>query len=837
MRCASVFIVILLINWYSKSTTLPQLYFKLSSRRDVEVRDLRRLEKTGLKVSKLQLDLGYFERCLELGVCPPFLRFKPPNVKAYKDVKFVYEKAVKNEIKLVNQELKKVKSLHKTLMSRVADKVSLLEKLTLVNKWNLFFKKEAEFHLKRQNNKLRRLWLSERCRSPDCLINLSKKELSVTEENLIRLGLKHHILPKEIKGEDLKVEIEGLVDGIMRDKEREYKANTGTYRFMPVSSELKDELKFAVNSFSSKCKNICSSKKNELHHKTLRKLASDKNIKVCKFDKGNGVVILDSDDYFQKLDSIVLDQSKFEEIKMSNGNHPIIKNEGSLQKYLRLNLKPYVDESVYTELYPTGSQPGKLYGMCKVHKPGYPLRPVISMINTAEYKLAKWLDSYIKPNIPTRYSVSSTGEFLNGLNEVIFDKGDRIVSFDVVSLYTNIPLAETIALVVDELYSEKSKRVPPVPKQVFKHLLEEATGGMFIYKDKLMRQVDGVAMGSPLGPSLANFFLGHIEELSVFTNESICPKMYMRYVDDIFAVFPKDISHIPFLEHLNHLHENLKFTVEESQPESPFPFLNVSIKINGENADTWVFRKNTDTGVMLNFNAVVPNAWKVGLIRCLLNTGKQICSSETLFGLEVENLKRRFTANGYPKVYFEEAYNKFLGRVGGDKAVESDNKENERKYVFGVPFVGTASRQYKKKVTGLIKEHLGVDIFGYFSSCKVGSFFSLKSRTPFALKARVVYKFQCLNDSDVTYIGKTERHIATRAKEHLASKEGGIAKHLIFCETCKNSDLNAQNFGIMKQCKNDYRCLLNEALLIQKFKPVLNKQQQTTGKSYLLRVF
>ena len=165
-----------------------------------------------------------------------------------------------------------------------------------------------------------------------------------------------------------------------------------------------------------------------------------------------------------------------------------------------------------------------------------------------------------------------------------------------------------------------------------------------------------------------------------------------------------------------------------------FPFLNVSITINGENADTWVFRKNTDTGVMLNFNAVVPNVWKVGLIRCLLNTGKQICSSETLFSLEVENLRRRFTANGYPNAYFQDVYNKFLARVGGDKAVECDsdtnNNENERKYVFGVPFVGSASRDYKKKVTGLIKEHLGVDIFGYFSSCKVGSFFSLKSRRP-----------------------------------------------------------------------------------------------------------
>ena len=146
---------------------------------------------------------------------------------------------------------------------------------------------------------------------------------------------------------------------------------------------------------------------------------------------------------------------------------------------LNLSLKG----NVYEDLYPTGSQPGKLYGMCKVHKPGYPLRPVISMINTAEYKLAKWLDNFIKPNIPKQYSVSSTGEFLNGLNDSIFESTDRIVSFDVVSLYTNIPLAETIDMVVDAVYAEESKRVPPVPKGIFKKLLKIATSGIFMYQN------------------------------------------------------------------------------------------------------------------------------------------------------------------------------------------------------------------------------------------------------------------------------------------------------------------------------------------------------------------
>ena len=514
-----------------------------------------------------------------------------------------------------------------------------------------------------------------------------------------------------------------------------------------------------------------------------------------------------------------------------------MKNEKFIQSYLRENVKAHVDKFVYDNLYQTGSQPGKLYGMCKVHKEGYPLRPVISMINTAEYKLAKWLDSYIKPNIPTQYSVASTSEFLNGLNDMAFSGDDRMVSFDVVSLFTNIPLSETIDFIVNAVYEENSRRLPPVPKLVFKRLLEIATGGMFMYRSNIYRQVDGVAMGNPLGPSLANFFLGHIENQSVFSNLNICPKMYMRYVDDIFAVFPQNINIQPFLTHLNSLHKNLEFTVEEAKVDCPFSFLNVSLSLNEGNLETWVFQKKTDTKVILNYNAKVPNSWKQGLIRCLLHLGKQICSSDNLFNMEIDRLRRLFQSNGYPNRYFQSALDKFTASLSEANS-DNDGDGTNREYKFGVPFVGTASSEYKKRVSELISNHLGVNIFVYFTSCKVGSFFTLKSRTPSALVSRVVYKFQCLGDPDTTYIGKTKRHIITRVKEHLDPKENSaITSHIFECVTCKSGHFSKESFSVLKKCANDYRCGINEALLIKKCNPTLNRQRFNKGQSYLLRVF
>ena len=247
---------------------------------------------------------------------------------------------------------------------------------------------------------------------------------------------------------------------------------------------------------------------------------------------------------------------------------------------------------------------------------------------------------------------------------------------------------------------------------------------------------------------------------------------------------------------------------------------------------------------MLNFTAMVPNVVKVGLIRCLLNTAKQVCSSEALFSREVHNLQKVFTANGYPKKCFDNAYDKFmtsLNQKNNEIEVDSEeNIENERKYSFGIPYVGVVSREYKKKVVELLKNKLGVDVFVYFTSCKVGSFFSLKSKTPFNLRARVVYKFQCLSDSGTTYIGETKRHVVTRVNEHLAPKESNksaIKDHILECNRCKNGQISVENFSVMKGCRNEYTCKISEALCIKKYKPVLNKQRHNMGQSYLLRVF
>ena len=128
----------------------------------------------------------------------------------------------------------------------------------------------------------------------------------------------------------------------------------------------------------------------------------------------------------------------------------------------------------------------------------------------------------------------STDDFLEKLRDENIDATQcRLVTYDVESLFTNVPLKEVIKLACDYVYSSNDK--PSYGKEHFQKLLEYATASLFLYKDKVCKQMDGVAMGSPLAPTLANLFMAHHEK--DWMNESFSPKMYYRYVDDIFCIF------------------------------------------------------------------------------------------------------------------------------------------------------------------------------------------------------------------------------------------------------------------------------------------------------------
>ena len=190
----------------------------------------------------------------------------------------------------------------------------------------------------------------------------------------------------------------------------------------------------------------------------------------------------------------------------------------------------------------------------------------------------------------------------------MFGNSDKLVSYDVVSLFTNIPLTETINIITNYVY--KGNNIPPFSKLAFKRMLKLATGGLFSYNGKLYRQIDGVTMGNPVGPTLANFFLAHIENQIFSKTDPSHPKLYLLYVDDIFVVFPRETNFMKFLNILNSQHKNLQFMYELGN--STLAFLDTNISIVNTDFESWVYRKETNTNVILNESAICPIQWNSG---------------------------------------------------------------------------------------------------------------------------------------------------------------------------------------------------------------------------------
>ena len=145
----------------------------------------------------------------------------------------------------------------------------------------------------------------------------------------------------------------------------------------------------------------------------------------------------------------------FAQINQNAKVHPIISKEKSVTNYIHKYLKNY-DSEVIQKLIPSGSKPGRIYGLVKVHKNNYPLRLVISMIDSPEYELAKFMDSLIKPLVSNKCMLHSTDDFLMKLNNSNISSDDKLVGFDVVSFFTNILLNETINIIADYVFSDEN---------------------------------------------------------------------------------------------------------------------------------------------------------------------------------------------------------------------------------------------------------------------------------------------------------------------------------------------------------------------------------------------
>ena len=128
--------------------------------------------------------------------------------------------------------------------------------------------------------------------------------------------------------------------------------------------------------------------------------------------------------------------------------HPLFEKE----KLVEFTVRRILPESIADSVRSTGSRLAHLYGLPKTHKKQLAMRPILSTQGTYNYALAKWLDSKLKPLSWNEHTVTDIFEFTNEIREMEVPSGEILVSYDVCSLFTNMPLNETIDILVDKAF-------------------------------------------------------------------------------------------------------------------------------------------------------------------------------------------------------------------------------------------------------------------------------------------------------------------------------------------------------------------------------------------------
>ena len=172
--------------------------------------------------------------------------------------------------------------------------------------------------------------------------------------------------------------------------------------------------------------------------------------------------------------------------------------------------------------------------------------------------------------------------------------GYQIVSFDVKSLFTNVPLDRTIKLVLKRIY-ENYEVSTNTTKQEMKEIHILCTKNVdFTFNEEVYKQTDRVAMGLPLGPVLADIFMVELDNnISPVLQENL--SFMKRYVDDtICFVKIGTINYITTI--LNNFDPNITFTYEVEK-DCKLPFLDVLLIKKGNNIVTTVYRKATTNDI------------------------------------------------------------------------------------------------------------------------------------------------------------------------------------------------------------------------------------------------
>jgi len=429
----------------------------------------------------------------------------------------------------------------------------------------------------------------------------------------------------------------------------------------------------------------------------------------------------------------------------------------------KLEKEGKITKEQYKHLYPTSEITPRIYCPPKIHKKDNPLRPVVDYTGSITYNTARAIADLLNPMVGnTEHHIKDSKDLTDKLKNTKIKDNHILVSHDVVSLFTKVPMPEAMKVIETRIKEDTTlkDRTNLEPEDIIDLLKFVCEGTFFAFQGQIYEQIFGTPMGSPVSPVVANLFMEHLEQKVMSTcPDDIKPQFWIRYVDDIMEAIPAGKLD-ELTNFLNTVDEtgNIKFTHEEEE-QNKLPMLDVLAHRQEDGTiKTTVYRKKTHTDQYLNFDSHHPIYQRLGVARTLLDRANNIVTEKDDKTVEEKHIAEALKQNKYPKWTIKTTKQAIENK---EKKTTQKNKDQEKsKGQVILPYIqGTTEKLIK------IYKNYGIRSAVRPATTLRKELVHPKDKIPTEKTTGCVYKVPCIN-CDKVYIGETSRSLKTRINEH-----------------------------------------------------------------------
>lgn len=455
---------------------------------------------------------------------------------------------------------------------------------------------------------------------------------------------------------------------------------------------------------------------------------------VTRSDKGAHSVIIEVEKYDEAIENMLSNDS-YTVINYDPLNS-LINSEQKLIKIIRNNYKCKEFIPLLRSYQPNILQLAKFYGLPKIHKPGFKLRPITALNGGPGYTLGKIFNEMLKQIFPrTHYHIKDSYEVKKFLDEVVILPTDVIKSYDVVDMFSNIPIDLAMNIIMDKSdeFLDKFGIGKMILKGISNFLLNEST--FFTAIGKTFKQNSGLPMGGCISPTIARLVMDKVMQHLMNSLPNIT--FIKIFVDDtIAALSPEDADKA--LSTLNNFHPNMKFTVENENECNSINFLNLQVIRDDDKIITNWYRKVFASGRLVSFYSAHKKSTIIGTAEAFIKTVLTL-SDPKFFVLNKTVVIETLRDNCFPDTVIESLMNGVYTLM---RPIRNVRKNANKQVVYKIfPHAIKQSPQIKT----IINKFKNPDIILADSTknTKINHITTRKTRIPWQKRSNIILMAKC----------------------------------------------------------------------------------------------